>query len=79
MSIYSLGILIENNVWVAKLSVSTYLSSWTDSRCEIGSVRKRILIHFNIVDTHVCKMVIKILAKPNHRFAYLCLDNVKMY
>ena len=34
----NLEILIENNVQVAELSVSTYLSRWTDSRSEIGSV-----------------------------------------
>ena len=40
---------------------------------------------FNIIKTQVCKTVTigfatkYILAKPYHRFAYLCLDNVKMY
>ena len=33
--------LIENNVWVAELCVSTYLSRWMDSRSEIGSIQKR--------------------------------------
>ena len=37
-----LGILTENNVRVAELSASTYLSRWTDSRSEIGTIRKRI-------------------------------------
>ena len=33
---------LKNNVRVAELSVSTYLSRWTDSRSEIaGSVRKQ--------------------------------------
>ena len=41
-------------------------------------------MQFNTSETQVCKSVTrlchkKILAKPNHRFAYLCLDNVKMY
>ena len=43
---------------------------------------KLILIHFRIIKTQVCKMVIlgsaKIYgAKPSHRFAYMCLYNVK--
>ena len=35
----TLGIKMENNVHVAKMSTSTYLSKWTDSRSEIGSVK----------------------------------------
>ena len=35
------GFVFENNFRVAKLSVSTYRSRWTDSRSEIGSIRKR--------------------------------------
>ena len=31
---------MENNVRVAELSTSIYLSKWTDSRSEIGSVKK---------------------------------------
>ena len=43
-----------------------------------------ILIHFNIMETHVCKPIIRLfqdffVAKPSHCFAYLCLDNIKMY
>ena len=30
----------ENNVQVAKLNISTYLSRWVDSHLEIGSRRK---------------------------------------
>ena len=50
----------------------------------IGTVQKRVLIQFNIIETHIYKTVTrlchkKILAKLNHRFAYLCLDNVNMY
>ena len=36
------GGLFENNVLVAELSVSKYLSRWTDSRSKIGSIRKRV-------------------------------------
>ena len=40
---------------------------WTDSRSEIGSVRKRVLIHLNIIETQeqVCKTVINKFAKFN--------------
>ena len=65
-----------------------------DSRSEIGSVRKMVLIHFNIVETQVCKTVTRLrqeryaktvtrlcqefLANPSHRFAYQWLDNIKI-
>ena len=38
----TLGILIDNNVRVAELNISTYLSRRADSRSEIGSVCKRV-------------------------------------
>ena len=43
-----------------------------------------ILIHYKNIETDVCKTVIRLcqeffVAKPRHHFAYLCLDNVKMY
>ena len=45
-----------------------------------------VLIHFEIIETQLCKTVIMLcqdlflfVAKPSHCFAYLCLDNVKMY
>ena len=46
-------IKIENNIRVAKLSVSTYLSRWTGSCSEKRSVGKRVLIHFYIIETQV--------------------------
>ena len=36
------GSAFENNVRVAKLSVSTYLPRWTDSNSEIGFVGKQV-------------------------------------
>ena len=48
---------------------------------EIDSVQKQVLIHFNIIEAHGDKVLPQnvFLAKPYHRFAYLCLDNIKMY
>ena len=51
---------IENNVWVAKLSVSKYLSRWTDSHSERGAVRKRVLTHFINIKTEVWKTVTRL-------------------
>ena len=36
------GSVFENNVRVAKMSVSTYLPRWTDSNSEIGFVGKQV-------------------------------------
>ena len=37
-----------------------YLSRWTDSHSEIGSVRKRVVIHCNIIETQACKTLIRL-------------------
>ena len=51
---------MENNVRVAKLSVSTFLSRWSNSRSEIVSVQTLVLTHFNIIEIPVCKTLTRL-------------------
>ena len=75
-------LLIRMKLLVFKLKTMfgwlKYLSRWTDSCSEIGSERKRVLIHFNIIENcemalprKVCKTVTrhcqKYLVKPSYR------------
>ena len=67
----SLSISIETNFRVAKPSVSTYLSRWMDSRPEISSIRKQVLIlvHFYIIETQVFKTVTMLHQERYAKFA----------
>ena len=43
-----------------------------------------ILIHFNVIETQVCKTMIRLcqeflVTNTSHQFANLCLDNLKIY
>ena len=53
----TLCVLIESNFRVAELSVSTYLPRWTNRFSETDSVRKWVLVHFNIINSRLCKTV----------------------